>query len=48
MAHRTTFGVVGAVVVVVAVMALPATGHDVKPSGTLTFSGKAQNAIARS
>lgn len=41
MAHRTTFGVLGTVVAVIAVMAVPATGHDVKPSGMLTFTGKA-------
>lgn len=42
MARKTTIFVAAAVVLLIGVVALPATGHDVKPSGTLTFTGKAK------
>jgi hypothetical protein len=41
MSSRTIIAMVAAVVVTTGVTALPATGQDAKPSGTLTFTGKA-------
>jgi hypothetical protein len=42
MARRTTIAVIAAALVTIGITALPATGHDVKPTGTLTFTGKAK------
>jgi hypothetical protein len=42
MARRTTIAVAVAALVAVGITALPATGHDVKPTRTLTFTGKAK------
>jgi nicotinamide mononucleotide (NMN) deamidase PncC len=41
MARTTAIAAGAAAVVAIGVAALPATGHDVKPRGTLTFAAKA-------
>lgn len=38
----TLAGMAAVVALVIGITALPATGHDVKPSGSLTFTGKAK------
>jgi hypothetical protein len=48
MSGKSTLVVVLATVAVVTgIVVLPATGHDVKPSGTLTFTGKASRGDQR-